>query len=142
MKITILILAICLLFTYPISTANVRELNPHSSVKSEQFVNKISFEEKLLTVIPKEYEEPGRYEHPTPNGDRQWNVVPKVSFERYGGGWEVTLSPDYSKVAYRAKLGGKVFAVVNDKKGLDFDDVRYLAFNRDGTLNSRNVCLG
>lgn len=132
MKNTILIVAICLIVTYPRS-ANVRELNPHSVVKSEQSLNEISFEEKLLTVIPKEYKEPGWYEYPASHGNHQWDVVPKVSFERYGGGWEVTLSPDYSKVAYRAKAGGKVFAVINGKKELDFDDVRYLVFNRDGS---------
>lgn len=135
MKNTILILAICLIVTYPRSIANVRELNPHSAAKSQQSVNKMSFEEKLLTVIPKEYAEPGGYEYPLSYGHHyQWELVPKVSFERYGGGWEVTFTPDYSKVAYRAKAGGKVFAVINGKKGLDFDDVRYLAFNRDGKL--------
>ncbi|HET6974706.1 MAG TPA: hypothetical protein VFI24_00170 [Pyrinomonadaceae bacterium] len=132
MKKIILILAICLIGTYARS-ANVRELSPHSAVEPEQSINKISFEEKLLTVIPKEYKEPGWYEYPNSYADRQWNVVPKVSFERYGGGWEVTLSSDYSKVAYRAKAGGKVFAVINGKKELDFDEVRYLAFNRDGS---------
>jgi hypothetical protein len=62
-----------------------------------------------------------------------WDVVSTVSFERQGGGWEVTLSPDYSKVAYRAKVGGKVFAVISGKKGPDFDDVRYAAFSPDGS---------
>jgi len=129
---TILILAICLVATYPGSTADVRELNPHSATESEQPVNKIS-EEKLLTVIPKEYTEPGWYEGPPVQGNRQWLVVPKVSFERYGGGWEVTLSPDYLKVAYRAKAHWRVFAVINGKKESDFDDVRYLAFSPDGS---------
>lgn len=133
MKNTILIFAICVIATYPRSTANVRELNAHPAAESEQTVNKISFEEKLLTVIPKEFKEPGWYEVPASYGNRQWDVVPKVSFERYGGGWEVTLSPDYSKVAYRAKTGGKVFVVINGKKESDYDDVRYLAFNRDGS---------
>lgn len=130
MKNTILILAICLIVTYPRS-ANVRELDPHSAAKSEQSVNKISFEEKLLTVIPKEYKEPGWYEYPSSYGRRQWDVVTNVGFWRSGGGWDVTLSPDYSKVAYRAKVGKKVFAVINGEKKLDFDDVKYLAFNRD-----------
>lgn len=132
MKKTILTLTICLLVTYPMA-ANVRELNPHSAAKSEHSVNKISLEEKLLTVIPNEYKEPGSYEYPGRYGVRQWDVLPRVSFERYGRGWEVTLSPDYSQVAYRAKAGGKMFVVINGKKGLEFDDVRYLTFNPDGS---------
>jgi hypothetical protein len=134
MKNTILILAICLIVTCPRSIANVGELNPHSAARSEQPVNKISFEEKLLTVIPKEYKEPpGWHEDPSSYGRRQWDVVSTVSFWRPGAGWQVTLSPDYSKVAYRAKVGKKVFAVINGEKKLDFDEVSYLAFNRDGS---------
>lgn len=134
MKKTILTIVVCLLVAYPRSTANVRELNRHSGAELDQPLSEISFEEKLLTVIPKEYDEPGWYEYVSPVwGQVQRSVLPKLRFERYGGGWEVTLSPDYSKVAYRAKAGGKVFAVVNGKKESDFDDVRYLVFTPDGS---------
>ena len=133
MKNTILILAICLIATY-LRTAGVRKLDPYSAAESEQSVNKIPLEERLLTVIPKEYKEPGWYDDPgVPYHGHRWNILYKVRFERYGGGWEVTLSPDYSKLAYRANAGGKVFVVINGKKGLDFDDVRYMTFSRDGS---------
>lgn len=120
MKNFILLLAICLTATC---------LN--SAAESDRSINKISLEEKLLTVIPKEYSEPGWYEFPGYYSNGYF--VFKVQFERYGGGWEVTLSPDYSKVAYRAKAGGKMFVVINGEKQSDFDDVRYLTFNRDGS---------
>ncbi|HKR12833.1 MAG TPA: hypothetical protein VJT15_12310 [Pyrinomonadaceae bacterium] len=131
MKKTILTLTICLLVTYPRS-ANVRELTSDSAVKSAHSAYKISFEEKLLTVIPKEYKEPKWYEYVSGN-HRQWDVVPQVGFGRNYGGWEITLSPDYSKVAYRAKVGKKMFAVINGEKKPDFDDVKYLGFNPDGS---------
>lgn len=132
MKTTILILAICLIATLPRSVANVREFDPHSAADSDKSINKISLEEKLLTLIPKEYSEPGWYEYPFGYYDNGYFVF-KVRFARYGGGWEVTLSPDYSKVAYRAKAGGKMFVVINGEKQVDFDEVRYLTFSRDGS---------
>jgi hypothetical protein len=130
MKNTILIFAICLVVSYPRS--DVRELNFHSTAKSEQLVNKVPFEEKLLTVIRKNIQSrDGMSTHP-PMVIVRATLYPRSALRGMARGWEVTLSPDYSTVAYRAKAGGKVFAVVNGKKESVFDDVRYLAFSPAG----------
>lgn len=133
MRNVILTLAVVLLATHPRPAANLPTSDARAAAEPRQSVNKIPLEERLLAAIPKEYSEPRGYEQPSLMNRFLWDVVPEVGFERPGGGWEVALSPDYSRVAYRAKAGGKVFAVVNDKKGPDFDDVRYATFSPDGS---------
>lgn len=66
------------------------------------------FQEKHFVTIPNEFEEPGN-------------------------GWEVTFSPDISRVAYRAEKGPKAFIVIDNKKGQEFDKVRRAFFSPDGT---------
>jgi Tol biopolymer transport system component len=133
MKNVILTLVIALLVTHPRPAANLPASDARDAAKPHQSVDKFPLEERLLATIPKEYSEPRGYEQPSLMNRHVWEVVPEVGFKRPGGGWEVELSPDYSRVAYRAKAGGKVFAVVNDKKGPDFDDVRYVTFSPNGS---------
>lgn len=132
MRKVILTVAIALTATPQRLAFNLAGPDARAAAAPQQSVNKMPLEERLLATIPKEYKEPGGYEQVDLMGRSVWDIVSSVGFERQGGGWEVALSPDYSKVAYRAKAGGKVFAVINDKKGPDFDDVRHATFSPDG----------
>jgi len=94
---------------------------------------RIPLEEKLLATIPKEYKEPGDYEQIYPGNAAAWAVFSGVGFGRPGRGWEPVFSPDYSRFAYRAKMGKKEFIVIGETKGPEFDEVRYAVFSPDGS---------
>ena len=89
---------------------------------------------------------------PSINGMRAlWGVFSGIGFERPGRGWEPVFSPDYTKFAYRAKMGGHEFivivtgrelslmklgtqcSVIGDEKDGEFDKVGPPIFSHDGS---------
>ncbi len=66
----------------------------------------LPLEEKLLTIIPKEYKKPGEYGQFYQGDAGSLGVFSGIEFERPGRGWEPVFSPDYTKFAYPAKMGG------------------------------------
>lgn len=92
----------------------------------------LPLEEKLLTIIPKEYKSPENTGSSIKGMRALWGVFSGIEFERPGRGWEPVFSPDYTKFAYRAKMGGHEFIVIGDRKGAEFDEVRYAVFSPYG----------
>ncbi|HKY53053.1 MAG TPA: hypothetical protein VJM08_02055 [Anaerolineales bacterium] len=110
-------------------------------IRSEAQLGKgstVVFEERLILSIPNEYSKPGDY---FPEAEFTCDLDKlgietycySVTFTKSGGGWEPIINTDNTKVAYRAKQKGKLFVVVGDRRGPEFDDVRTPVFSPDGS---------
>ena len=114
-----------------------KHLGNQTAKHSEESLIKIALEEKLLISIPKEYSEPGDY-FPEAEAICRYKLGKathcySVTFLKSGGGWEPIINASHTKVAYRAKQKDKLFIVVGESKGAEFDDVRTPVFSPDGS---------
>ncbi len=129
-------LSLCLVVVVALTTPSVSAQNPAG----------VSFTERNLATIPDDLKEPGPF-HPGVSRPDHVSLSPGVSGFRFGqelfgstvvfgaggDGWSPVVSPDGSRVAYRAKRGKKELVVVGDQAGPPHDSVSLPVFSPDGS---------